>query len=359
MDPEVLLTSKGDDAPSGDNLEYDPVFIEMELAAQPGEETQIGDQVTAAEDPDYKEVEAKALEVLEQSHDLRAAVFLADAMTHMHGLTGFAKCAAYIRGCVEQYWDSCHPELDEDDDNDPTMRVNAVQGLSGQPDGLAGASPVYRNLRRAPLTESRGFGRFSVREIEVANGETTAPEDMENIPDQAAVSAAFQDTDADTLTERREAVTSALEDVEAISAVFDEKTPGLGPDLNDLIKLLKTIAGHFKQYAGADDAAGEDTAASGADNAPVASEGGAAPVMASGGPVGGINSPADVSNALDRIMDYYQRREPSSPVPVIIGRAKRLVNADFMTIMQDMAPGGLGSVRMIGGLAGADEDDDY
>lgn len=358
MDPVVLLQSKGDDAPSGDNLEYDPVFIEMELAAQPGEETQIGDQVTAAEEPDYKEVQVKAMEVLERSHDLRAAVFLADALTHSEGLTGFAKCTAYIRGCVEQYWDSCHPELDEDDDNDPTMRVNAVQGLSGQPGGLAGASSVFRNLRRAPLTESRGFGRLSLREIEVANGDATAPEDMENIPDKAGVSAAFQDTDADTIAERRAAVAAALDDVQAISGVFDEKTPAQGPDLSELIKLLKGISQQFSQYAGADETDLEDANTGDVDAPAVGESGGTAAAMG-GGPVGGINSPADVSNALDRIMEYYQRREPSSPVPVIIGRAKRLVNADFMTIMQDMAPGGMSSVKMIGGLAGADDDDDY
>jgi len=37
MDPAVLLQSKGDDAPSGDDLEYDPTFTDMELAGQPGE----------------------------------------------------------------------------------------------------------------------------------------------------------------------------------------------------------------------------------------------------------------------------------------------------------------------------------
>ena len=356
MDPDVLLNSKGDDAPSGDNLEYDPVFIEMELAAQPGEETQIGDTVTAAEDPDYKEVQVKALEVLERSHDLRAAVFLADALTHLDGLVGFAKVTTYIRGCVEQYWDSCHPELDEDDDDDPTMRVNAVQGLCGQPGGLAGPSGIYRNLRRAPLTESRSFGRFSVRDIEIANGEVSAPEDMETIPDPASVSAAFQDTDDDTLAQIRTAASDALANVRAIDKVFDDKTPGQGPDLSELIKLLRAISQQFDQFMGGSEPSGadvDDTAEAGATSDAVS----AAPV-AGGGAVGGINSPADVSNALDRIMEYYQRREPSSPIPIILGRAKKLVNADFMTIVQDMAPDGLGSVRMIGGVP-HDDDDDY
>ena len=153
MDPAVLLQSKGDDSPSGENLEYDPLFTEMEIAGQPGEETQIGDEVKAAEDPDYRDLSEKALAVLEKSHDVRAAIFLADATLNTKGLSGFVDVTTYIRGCLEEYWETCHPELDEDDDDDPTMRINAIQGLTGE-------TTVYRSLRRTPLTDSRSFGKL-------------------------------------------------------------------------------------------------------------------------------------------------------------------------------------------------------
>ena len=57
-----------------------------------------------------------------------------------------------------------------------------------------------------------------------------------------------------------------------------------------------------------------------------------------------------MANALDKIISYYQRHEPSSPVPVLLTRAKRLVSADFLTIMKDMAPQGVDQVRQIGGI---------
>jgi len=347
MDPVALLEARSEDSPSGENLEYDPVFIEMELAAQPGEESQIGDSITEASDPDYSEVSEKAMEVLERSHDLRAAVFLADAVLHTGGgLTEFADVTTYIRGCVEQYWDTCHPELDPDDDNDPTMRINAIQGLCGQPGGLGGPSLVYRSLRRAPLTESRGFGRFSLRDIEIAEGHAPVPEGMDNPPDSTSVSAAFQDSDEAVLTARMEAAKLAAENVKAISAAFDEHTPGQGPELDPLVKLLQQIAKSLSRYVGGDEAAasddGEDAPDSVAASAPA--DGGAPRA------VGGIRSSADVSNALDRIIDYYARTEPSSPIPILLKRAKRLVNADFMTIVKDMAPGGVDHVNLIGGI---------
>ena len=46
---DALLTSRGEDAPSGENLEYEPVFAELELAAQPGEEKQVGDEIVQGE----------------------------------------------------------------------------------------------------------------------------------------------------------------------------------------------------------------------------------------------------------------------------------------------------------------------
>lgn len=334
MDLDRLLQSHGDETPSGENLEYEPVFTDMELAAQQGEERQAGDEILPAEDPDFRDLSAKALAVMEQSHDLRAAVFLGWANLNTSGLTGFADVTAYIRRCLDEFWESCHPQLDADDDDDPTMRVNAIQALA-DPD------TVLRSLRRAPLTESRSFGRMSMRDIAVAEGEIPPPADMETVPDTASVSAAFQDTDPDFVSAVLESARRAQEDVVAISAKFDEMTPGMGPDLDALIKLLRQMSKRVAAATGADEEPETEEAAE---------EAGAEAPAAARGPIGGVNSPTDVSNTLDRIIAYYERNEPSSPVPILLARAKRLVNADFVTIMEDMAPSGMDNVRLIGGL---------
>ena len=52
---------------------------------------------------------------------------------------------------------------------------------------------------------------------------------------------------------------------------------------------------------------------------------------------------------MDKISDSSQRHEPSSPVPLLMGRAKRLVSLSFMEILKDMAPGGLSQASTIGG----------
>lgn len=343
MDLDALLQSHGEDAPSGEDLEYDPAFTELEIAAQPGEERQVGDEIIAAAEPDYKDVSAKASDILGRSHDLRVGIYMAEAQLRLNGFPGFAKAIGYVAGCVDQHWDTCHPQLDEDD-GDPTMRVNAVLALTDP-------ARILRGVRRAPLTKSRTFGMISLRDIAVADGEITAPADMETVPDPAQVAAAFQDTDTDALREIGDAVASAHADVLAISGKFDAETPGQGPDLDPLIKLLKQANGRLSGALGEPEAGGDD-AATDADTGAGAA---AAPSPVVGGSVGGINSTTDVQNALDRIIAYYERTEPSSPVPLLLLRAKKLVGADFLSIVKDMAPSGIENVNLIGGIEQEEE----
>ncbi|MFV0492514.1 MAG: type VI secretion system protein TssA [Pseudorhodobacter sp.] len=344
MDLADLLSSRGDGAPSGENLEYDPAFISMELAAQPGEERQVGDSVIAAEDPDYPEVITHAMEVLGQSHDLRAAVFLAQAKLRLEGFSGFAEATAYIRGCLEEWWDSCHPELDADDDDDPTMRVNAIIALCD-------TNTILRGVRLAPMTDSRTFGRVCLRDFQIAEGEIALPEGVEDPPDLSALSAAFQDSDSEKLTLLHEAVQNAANDIHAIGTIFDERIPGLGPDMEPLEKILRQV---LQRFAAAGIGAQGDAEILEKPQE-VLPEG--APPRAIAAPPGVINSQQDVRNALDRIIAYYARVEPSSPLPILLERAKRLVGADFMTIIRDMAPDGRSNVQVIGGLP--DEEEEY
>jgi type VI secretion system protein ImpA len=345
MDLTSFLNSHGEEEPSGENLEYDPAFISLELAAQYVDERQVGDSIIPAVEADHDEVIIHATEVLSRSHDLRAAVFLAHSLLRLEGFQGFATATSYIRGCLEQWWDTCHPQLDADDDNDPTMRINAILSL-------VGSDSMLRAVRLAPLTESRSFGRINLRDCAIAAGESAPPPGMDNIPDQGAISAAFQDTKPEVLEGIRAAISSSAADIKAINAVFDDKIPGQGPDLAALEKLLKQALGRFREAGVAGPVDAEDDADVSVQDA---AEGEVAR-PAGGGGSSAINNQQDVRNTIDRLIAYYTRAEPSSPVPMILERAKRLVGADFVTIVKDMARDGYGNVKTIGGLP---DDDDY
>lgn len=328
--------SHGDDSPSGENLEYDPDFMAMELAAQPEEERQAGDTIVEGSDPNYRDVAEKAQAILERSHDIRAAVNLANSELRNNGLPEFAEALRFIRFCLEDYWDSCHPQLDEDDDDDPTMRINAVTDL-------AGTTTIIRGLKQSvPLSDSRAFGKVTFRDIEISRGEV-APKDDETPMSSTDIDGAFMDTDDETLKAYLAGANDALEHVNAIDAVFMVKTPGYGPSLEPLQKLLGSIVAILSKAVG-EEAPQEAQADDSADPT-----GGGGIAAATGGAPGQIASRADVTAALDRIVDYYSRYEPSSPLPILLNRAKRLVGADFMTIINDLAPSGAENVKVVSG----------
>lgn len=338
MDIQGLLAVRDEAEVSGENLEYDDVFTAMEIAARPGQERQAGKQIIAAEEPDALDVASKALAVLEKSHDLRAGVVLAGALLTTEGLPGLARATAYLRGCIEQYWATCHPVLDAEDDNDPTMRVNSLQGLGA-------AEPMLRLLRRAPLSDSRSFGRVTLRDLEIVAGEATG----ETSFDAGSIGAAFSDTDPGRLGALLAAARGVQADLRAIEVKFAQETPGQGPDLGEVAKMVGTMVRHLSG------ALGEAEVPEAPAGDPAAEAEVPPPAGARRGGSGAIETPADVSAALDAIIAYYRRCEPSSPVPILLERAKRLVNADFLTILRDMAPLGIENVLNVGGLSGEPE----
>ena len=53
---------------------------------------------------------------------------------------------------------------------------------------------------------------------------------------------------------------------------------------------------------------------------------------------------------LDRICDYYSHHEPSSPVPLLLKRARRLATGSFVDILRDLAPDVLPQIERICGI---------
>ena len=64
---------------------------------------------------------------------------------------------------------------------------------------------------------------------------------------------------------------------------------------------------------------------------------------------GEIASREDVVRVIDRVCAYYERCEPSSPVPLLLRRARRLVSMSFFEVLRDLTPDGVPRAEMICG----------
>ena len=77
---------------------------------------------------DWQETEAIAVGLLERARDLRVLAYLAVARLHLAGLPGFAEVFHQIRSELEHRWQHVHPQLDPEDNNDPTVRSTPCSG---------------------------------------------------------------------------------------------------------------------------------------------------------------------------------------------------------------------------------------
>jgi len=341
LELERLLSPMSDDSPCGENLEYDLDFGEMERAAEGKPEQQFGDTIVAAEDPDWRELERKCSALLERTKDLRVVVHLSRASLNADGYPGFRDCLALIRGYIEQFWETVHPQLDPDDDNDPVLRVNTLVQLC---DG----DSTLRLLSKCPLVRSRALGTFGLRDIEVATSDTPVAEDEER-PDMATIEAAFMDCELDEIQLTTAAVRAAIEDVNALEIALTEQVGvANATSFEPLVQMLKQayqVLTSQLQRRGVDDASAEESSDE--------EEGEAAAVQRM---TGEITSREDVLRALDKICEYYNRYEPSSPLPLLLTRAKRLATKSFLEIVRDLTPDAFPQAESLAGLANESEE---
>ncbi len=131
--------------------------------------------------------------------------------------------------------------LDPDDDNDPTLRANALLSL-------ADPGRVLRRVRDMPLANSARSGPISWRDMAIAAGAMDPPEGREKIS-ESMLRGAFQDTDQARLTALREGLALAIDASTGIPAAFDSNAGfGTGPDLGELTKLLREAQRYVDRY---------------------------------------------------------------------------------------------------------------
>lgn len=338
IDVQSLLEEVSADLPCGENLEYDPEFSELERATQGKPEQQMGDTLVEAEEANWVDVKKKAISIFCRTKDLRAAVYLTQSLLHTNGLLGLRDGLSLIQRLLEQYWDTVHPQLDPDD-NDPTLRVNTLLALC-DPD------TVLHSIREATLVKSTAFGKISLRDILVALNKYSLPAGSKESPiELSTIDAAFMVAQLDELQETADAIRQSIESVSAIESFLMEKVGASQmADISALPNLLKEaqqiMSEHLsKRGAGDSETPTEEaTAVSGSQKS-------SQPMT------GQINSREDVIRALDMACEYFQRHEPSSPVPLLLQRAKRLVAADFMEILRELTPAGVTQAEQITGVS--------
>ena len=337
-DVESLLQPVPGPNPCGSDLEYDPAFLGLERMVQGKPEQQMGKTIMPAEAPDWPAVAKAAAALLVKTKDLRVAFHLTRALLHSEGFTGLRDGLAVMRGFVERYWDGLFPKLDPDEGSDPTSRVNVLLGLCDP-------AMVTDRFRTVPLVVARSFGRFSLRDLAIASGEIPPTPGVEP-PKSASVDGAFAESPIADLQATAQTLRESLEHLAGMETFVGTRVGAAnGPSFS---KLSGLVAQAHKILAVRLDRRGVTTTpAAGGLPGDVATD--QPESLASAAPLGAIASREDVVRLLDRVCEYYERNEPSSPVPLLLRRCKRLVSATFMDIVRDVAPDAVHQVETLRG----------
>lgn len=378
FDVDALLAEISSDAPCGEDISYDAAFLELERIAEGKAETQVGDYIQEGVEPDWKKVHQLSLDLLERSRDLRLIIYLTAAMLRLEGISGLSNGLALLRGLVEQHWDHLFPQLDPEDDNDPLERMNIIGSLSPPATVMNDPMKFIPQLMELPLCkpDDARLPHMSLRHILLESGEIAPGEAKEgDVPSMQLIDAAFEQTDLETLKTTDQVIGDCLEHLSVLDQVLtDYVGASAAPNFNRLDHVLKQMRSKTAMYLerrgyGSSDRSFLNQAEAKMKNQldmdttnskepPMDTENQSDLGLGSQGQQlsGSIASNQDVLKALDMILAYYQRSEPSSPVPLLIKRAKRLVGKSFVDIIRDLSPDAMSQVKMVSGDEDKPED---
>lgn len=345
FDIALLLEPLAGDLPTGEDLEYDQKFIDLELKAQ-GTPDRV-DLVEDSENPGRtverivpgKECEPRAvldtaLSFFQRTKDLRVAMYVAYCATRIEGLIGLSNGTELVARMLEQYWDEVYPLLDPGDPPDPFMRINVLNGFCDP-------AMLLRALKGAPLVEAKAIGRFTMRDLDVASGDAS-PLEGQTAATPELLRATCAEMDQDLLAERLAACNAILANLKAIEAIFRERVSAT-PDLGPLVKVIEraaSIYGSNSLSGEADEAADENADAHfGGGN-----ESASRPVS------GKIASRADAKRLLEQVCGYLEQAEPAHPSPILVRRAIRLLDMSFMEIVRELTPESITEIERLGGI---------
>lgn len=383
IDLALWLNPLNGENPSGEDLRNDPAFHELERLTEPPLKVvhDGNNKPTSQSTPvDWTAVLDKAEELRSRGRDMRLLVIVARALANEEGLAGLAQGLTLIASTFDQYWETMHPALRPNaTPRDAALRrINALLDVQNSQGGL------LADLRETIFFSPRQVGPISGRDLEQgALDERVMLQEAASglgASEKAALASAHNQLlnrvrsgCAAQIDQAGEAMTSLLADARAAIAALDDvdtalnkRIEGNGPTIPELRRFLQRLLTTLERNSAAGTAANGAAKSSPQPAEPAApfpnghggERMGGAEAMASAasyaesgaGLPDRITSRDDVVKCLDLVVAFYDRTEPSSPIPHLARRVRRMVHMDFVELMEDLAPSGLKEFRLLAGV---------
>ena len=199
--------------------------------------------------------------------------------------------------------------------------------------------------------------RISLRDIHVATGKIVVKDqEKQSAPSLAMIEKAFKDCDVKELQTTKDAINESIISLKHLYTVLEARVGSDKTlDIDNLSKMLEEMGAFFEKQLpdrGSSklsrlkrkwaDQKSDDAGMNKPAN-PVSTP--------TDKPMELINSRKDVIRVLDQICSYYDQNEPASPVPLLLKRARKLVEKNFIEIVEDLVPDSAAQIKkLIGGV---------
>ena len=321
----------------GDDLEYDPDFLELIKAIAGKPESQFA----PAEAPVWPQVRDLCEGLLIRTRDLRVALCWARAMVNLDGIEALPVGLRLLRTLLDRFWEELHPALDPDD-GDAFARIGVIGSMDAF-DGLLG------DVRQAALTTDRRLGGLRTRDVEIALDQLAARAD-ESPPNASQIQGMLGDM-PDLAARLRVACAQGCSQLLVMQRLMNDKFGSdQAVDVKALRRMLESIqslipdadadhagAGHDASDASMDAADGGEST-----NLPAAARRASGPIS--------INSRAEAIKAINAVCAYLERSEPTNPAQLLLRRAERLIERNFLQLIRELAPDAVAEVARIMGV---------
>lgn len=373
IDLAIWLNPLGGENPSGADLRNDPAFHELERLTEPQVKVVHDGRNKPASQTDvpvdWPAVLDKAEELRSHGRDLRLLVIVTRALANEQGLAGLAQGLTLIARTFDAHWETMHPVLRPNAaPRDAALRrINALLDLQNGQDGL------LANLRQKIFFAPRAIGPISGRDLEQGAIDDRvmlqeAASGLNNAEKAALVSAHGQllnrvrsgcAAQADQANAEMVSLIAdagaAVAALDAVETALNLRLEGGGTAVPDLKRFLQRVLTTLERNSAVEAATNGAATPTPSEPEPSARNGHGADTMASyAEPSAGlpdrISSRDDVVKCLDLVVAFYDRTEPSSPIPHLARRVRRMVHMDFVELMEDLAPSGLKEFRLLAGV---------
>lgn len=320
----ALLEAISADSPCGEDLEDTQLLASFDAYRLFGQTAPLSDET------DWREIRDRSLEALQKSKDFRLLTHLASAVVRTDGFAELVQTLVVATGWLKSWDEAVFPRVDEDS----ILRRNALNGFS---DRMA----VVDGVRRAPILSHAQLGSISIRNVEIATGQLAPAAGETGVMDLGQLNALLSASDVSELQLLAGQLNEAVQSLKSIEAAMRSRGGSeAAPEFESLsVPLERTLSLLNEHLATRSPTASAAVIGQAASSAPAA------------GVVGDvIRNRQDATRALDAIAEFFRAQEPSSPIPLLLERAKRLVAKNFLEVLEELAPEALTAAKAASGV---------